>query len=92
MLAKKVKIVPIDSSLKVEPKPNSVSEQVETTVERKLTFKVSPKKAVSVYGLQRFPVTLYKDQWLTLIDNIEVLKEFIKNHENELAQKEQQEE
>ncbi len=75
MLARKNKIHPIDQEPKEPKEP------------RQLTFKVSPKKAISIYGLQRFPVTLYKDQWITLIDNLDNLRDFIKEHEAELATK-----
>jgi hypothetical protein len=95
MLAKKSKIVPINSGSECPKNSGSETIQVEPAVctksESKLTFKVSPKKGVSVYGLQRFPVTLYKDQWLTLISNIDVLKEFISVHDKELAEKQQDE-
>jgi hypothetical protein len=50
-----------------------------------ITFKVSPKKAVSVYGLQRFPVTLYKTQWKALFERFDDLKKFIEEHDSELA-------
>lgn len=42
-----------------------------------ITFKVSPKGCVSVYGLQRFPVSLYPEQWKILIQHIEELDQFI---------------
>jgi hypothetical protein len=42
-----------------------------------LEFKVSEKGAVSVYGLGRFPVTLYYEQWLRLLDNAEELRAFL---------------
>lgn len=45
--------------------------------QRKLTLKVSDKGAVSLYGLGRFPVTLYKGQWERLIGEIEHVKAFI---------------
>jgi len=54
---------------------------------RPLTMKVSLKKALSVYGLGRFPVTLYKEQWLKLL--AEDIKGFIADHDSELHTKEQ---
>lgn len=54
---------------------------------RKLTFKVSDKGAVSVYGLQRFPVTLYAGQWRALISAIPELQVFIENNRGSLATK-----
>jgi len=63
-------------------------EQAKARTGRSVRFKVSEKKAVSVYGLNaRFPVTLYKDQWQTLSDNLPALMSFIADHEGELATK-----
>lgn len=55
--------------------------------EGKMTLKVSEKKAVSVYGMGRWPVTLYKEQWLRLLDNGDSIREFIKAHDSELKSK-----
>lgn len=49
-----------------------------------ISFKVSPKGGCSVYGLQKFPVTLYKDQWSALIESIGDLKTFIQENEADL--------
>lgn len=49
-----------------------------------LSFKVSQKGALSVYGLGRFPVTLYKEQWERLLAKVEELQNFMKDHESEL--------
>jgi hypothetical protein len=49
-----------------------------------ISFRVSEKGAVSVYGLGRFPVTLYKEQWLRLLDVADELRGFIATHEAEL--------
>jgi hypothetical protein len=53
-----------------------------------LTMKVSEKGAVSVYGLGRFPVTLYQEQWSKLLDHVEEIREFIKANESQLKKKE----
>lgn len=42
-----------------------------------LDFKVGGKGGVSVYGLGRFPVTLYYEQWIRLLDSAEKLREFL---------------
>ena len=52
-----------------------------------IVFKVSDKKAVSVYGLQRWPVTLYSEQWARLISEIPQLTAFMAAHVSELATK-----
>jgi hypothetical protein len=55
---------------------------------RAVSMKVSEKGAVSVYGLGRFPVTLYQEQWLKLLDMSEDIRGFIKENEGKLKKKE----
>lgn len=50
-------------------------------------IKVSAKGGVSVYGLGRWPVTLYQSQWATLLGKAEAIKAFIAAHASELAVK-----
>jgi hypothetical protein len=52
-------------------------------------MKVSEKGAVSVYGMGRFPVTLYKEQWLKLLDMSAEIRAFIAENEGQLKQKDQ---
>jgi hypothetical protein len=52
-----------------------------------IRFKVSEKGAVSVYGLGRFPVTLYKEQWSKLLDMANDLRAFIAANETQLKTK-----
>jgi hypothetical protein len=53
-----------------------------------VSMKVSEKGGVSVYGLGRFPVTLYQEQWLKLLDMAEDIRGFIREHEGQLKKKE----
>ncbi len=53
-----------------------------------VSMKVSEKGAVSVYGLGRFPVTLYQEQWLKLLDLANDIRAFIKENEDRLKKKE----
>lgn len=50
----------------------------------KTSLRVSDKGGVSLYGLGRFPVTLYKEQWLKVLDMADDIRAFIKQHEAEL--------
>ncbi len=52
-----------------------------------LSMKVSEKGALSVYGMGRFPVTLYKEQWLKLLGIADDIKKFIEDHDSELKAK-----
>jgi hypothetical protein len=52
-----------------------------------IEFKVSEKGGVSVYGLGRFPVTLYYEQWVRLLDSAESLREFLEQNKSRLKLK-----
>jgi hypothetical protein len=47
-----------------------------------LDFRVGEKGGVSVYGLGRFPVTLYYEQWIRLLDTAKELREFLEENKN----------
>lgn len=53
-----------------------------------LSFKVSEKGALSIYGMGRFPVTLYKEQWIKLLNVAEDIKKFIQDNNDRLKTKE----
>lgn len=53
-----------------------------------ISMKVSEKGALSVYGLGRFPVTLYASQWSRLVAMVDQIKAFLADHASELATKE----
>jgi len=52
-----------------------------------LYCRVSPKGAISVYGLQRMPVTLYVEQWQRLLDFADDIRKFANDHESSLSRK-----
>jgi hypothetical protein len=52
-----------------------------------LEFRVSEKGAVSVYGMGRFPVTLYYEQWVRLLDSADELREFLEDNKSRLKLK-----
>ena len=54
---------------------------------RGMSLKVSEKGGLSVYGLGRFPVTLYKEQWLKLLEMTDEIREFLAAHDAELKTK-----
>ena len=53
-----------------------------------VTMKVSEKGALSIYGMGRFPVTLYKEQWLKLLAMSDDIRAFIAANEGQLKTKE----
>ena len=63
-------------------------EQAEQTRRGTLYCKVSPKGAMSLYGLQRMPVTLYVEQWERLLAFSDELHKFMEEHNSELKRKE----
>jgi hypothetical protein len=52
-----------------------------------VSLKVSEKGGLSVYGLGRFPITLYQEQWTRLLDMATDIREFIDAHKGELKKK-----
>ena len=52
-----------------------------------LDFRVGEKGGVSVYGLGRFPVTLYYEQWIRLLDVAKDLREFLEENKHKLKLK-----
>ena len=62
-------------------------EKKQTRQRSALEFRVSEKGAVSVYGMGRFPVTLYYEQWTRLLDAAPQLKEFLEENKSKLKLK-----
>ena len=63
------------------------NEALKKRSEKGLSLKVSQKGGVSVYGLGRFPVTLYKEQWEKLLDMSDDILAFIQENESQLKTK-----
>ncbi len=63
------------------------NEALKKRSEEGLSLKVSQKGGVSVYGLGRFPVTLYKEQWEKLLDISDDIRTFIQENEPQLKTK-----
>jgi len=79
-----------DADLKAElERLKAENEQLKSQRGRATGLKVSEKGGVSVYGLGRFPVTLYKEQWAKLLDMADEIRAFIKENESRLKAKEQ---
>lgn len=64
------------------------NEALKNRSSKAVSIKVSEKGGVSVYGLGRFPVTLYKEQWIRLLDMTNDIRSFIKENESKLKAKE----
>ena len=78
-----------EDDLKAElEKLRSENEALKKASSKGLSMKVSEKGALSVYGLGRFPVTLYKEQWIRLLDLSDDIRTFIQNNEEQLKAKE----
>jgi hypothetical protein len=77
-----------DEDLKAEvERLRAENELLKNRPVRRTSLKVSEKGAVSVYGLGRFPVTLYKEQWTKLLAMADDIRLFIKEHDAELKTK-----
>jgi hypothetical protein len=77
-----------DEDLKAElERLKTENERLKSQRGRSVSLKVSEKGGVSVYGLGRFPVTLYKEQWAKLLAITDEIRAFIKDHDAELKAK-----
>jgi hypothetical protein len=64
------------------------NESLKKRAASRVSLKVSEKGGVSVYGLGRFPITLYREQWTKLLDMAEEIRSFMVTHAAELKVKE----
>jgi hypothetical protein len=77
-----------DDDLKAElERLRAENERLKNRQTRGVSLKVSEKGGVSVYGLGRFPVTLYKEQWSRLLDMADDIRAFIRENESKLKAK-----
>jgi hypothetical protein len=66
------------------------NENLKKPARGQLSLRVSEKGAVSVYGMGRFPVTLYREQWEKLLGMADQIREFIQENDDKLKKKEVQ--
>jgi hypothetical protein len=77
-----------DEDLKAElERLKAENEQLKNQRGRSVSLKVSEKGGVSVYGLGRFPVTLYKEQWVKLLGRAYEIRSFITENDSKLKAK-----
>ena len=77
-----------DDDMKAElERLRAENERLKKRSSKGVTMKVSEKGGLSVYGLGRFPVTLYKEQWVRLLDMNEDIRTFIRENEATLKAK-----
>ncbi len=63
------------------------NQELKAFASKGVRLKVSDKGGVSLYGLGRFPITLYKEQWLKILGMADDVRQFIQEHEAELKVK-----
>jgi len=63
------------------------NESLKKGAARGVSMKVSEKGGLSVYGLGRFPITFYKEQWTKLLDMADDIRAFMKEHDAHLKSK-----
>ena len=72
---------------RLEAENLALREQMEQRKPGQLRLKISEKGGLSVYGLGRFPVTLYKEQWIRLLEHVDELKKFLQDNDHQLKAK-----
>lgn len=82
--------MPSEEELRAEiDKLRAENEALKKPVGRgQMSLKVSEKGALSVYGLGRFPVTLYREQWEKLLGMSDQIRQFIQDNDEQLKKKE----
>jgi hypothetical protein len=77
-----------DEDLKAElERLRKENESLKKGAAKGISMKVSEKGGLSVYGLGRFPITLYQEQWTKLLDMSDEIRSFIAAHQGELKTK-----
>lgn len=78
-----------DEDMKAElERLRAENEALKKRTTRGVSMKVSEKGGLSVYGLGRFPVTLYKEQWTKLLDMGDDIRAFMAENDDKLKTKE----
>lgn len=72
---------------RLEAENQALKAQIDRRKPGELRLKISEKGGLSVYGLGRFPVTLYKEQWARLLNDADDIKQFLQDHDHELKAK-----
>jgi hypothetical protein len=81
--------MPTEEELKAElEKLKAENAALKSRTSKGVSMKVSEKGGLSVYGLGRFPVTLYQEQWTKLLDLADDIRAFIRENEGKLKKKE----
>ena len=78
-----------DEDMKAElERLRAENERLKQKGSRAVSLKVSEKGGLSVYGMGRFPITLYKEQWSKLLEMADEIRAFIKENDGKLKTKE----
>jgi hypothetical protein len=84
-----LKTMPTEEEMKAEiERLRAENESLKKPARGVISLKVSEKGALSVYGMGRFPVTLYREQWEKLLDMSDQIREFIQANDQTLKKKE----
>jgi hypothetical protein len=63
------------------------NEELKTKEKRSIRLQVSQKGGVSLYGIRRFPITFYQDEWDRILGMADEIRAFLQEHAGELKQK-----
>jgi len=89
VVSRKLNIMPTEEELRLEiERLKAENENLKKPTRGSMSLKVSEKGALSVYGLGRFPVTLYREQWEKLLGMGEQIRQFIQENDSVLKKKE----
>ncbi|MES2614815.1 MAG: hypothetical protein V4591_05320 [Bdellovibrionota bacterium] len=72
---------------KLRAENNALKSEKIPAASKEISFKIAEKGGLSVYGLGRFPVTLYKEQWTKLLDKADDIRNFLSANADKLKTK-----
>ena len=89
MVLRNLNIMPTPEEMQAEiERLRAENETLKKPARGQLSLRVSEKGALSVYGMGRFPVTLYREQWEKLLGMSDQIKQFIQDNDQQLKKKE----
>jgi hypothetical protein len=89
VVSRKLNTMPTEEELRAEiERLKAENDQLKKPTRGSMSLKVSEKGALSVYGLGRFPVTLYREQWEKLLGMADHIRQFIQENDHLLKKKE----
>lgn len=81
-----MELFPEPESVKIQSESLNLEPEKKEKKPRKISFKVSPKGAISIYGMRQFPITMYKHEILNILSRSDDLIDFIEKNKEKILE------